>query len=306
MYISRWRDWLEQVDPYAMYRIMFHKSLFTAVVMVFVYWTLRPPSFLLYILSTFSIIFYETPLLTNYLSKSNATLLILVATAVGGITFYLIYPFKFFFLYYALMLFTACYWFINQHYPVLNAAMMCILVNAAFTTTLAGDATWQRAYDMTWSAALSIMVMFLCVRLYPNLYLSVWIRAFQKYIVSLINQTGQSNSKTILSLLTNSNLLLAYQQIIPRKYWRLTHKAISNLRYVHFALSVLGEQQDIHDITLINTHLERYAKAVLLREACPPFEDQLAIEGPLKHYVGRRLNVSISSWNKLIAERPIS
>lgn len=70
MSISKFKQWLDEVDPYALQRITLYKCLFVATVEVYVYWLFQPVSFLAFF-SPFFWLLFMSHLYFRLLKKKN-------------------------------------------------------------------------------------------------------------------------------------------------------------------------------------------------------------------------------------------
>jgi hypothetical protein len=97
MFMSKFKQWLDEVDPYALQRITLYKCLFVATVEVYVYWIFQPTSFMAFFLPFFVVPLYEAPVLTTFKEKEHLLIFIGVAMILISVSFYLVYPFQYLF-----------------------------------------------------------------------------------------------------------------------------------------------------------------------------------------------------------------
>lgn len=71
MSMSKFKQWLDTVDPYGIQRITFYKSLFLATVLVYVYWLFLPVSFVTFVTPFFTMSLYERPGISSFKKKNN-------------------------------------------------------------------------------------------------------------------------------------------------------------------------------------------------------------------------------------------
>lgn len=71
MSISKFKQWLDEVDPYALQRITLYKCLFIATVEVYVYWLFQPVSFIAFFIPFLLASLYEAPVLPTFKEKNN-------------------------------------------------------------------------------------------------------------------------------------------------------------------------------------------------------------------------------------------
>ncbi len=160
-------DWMDEVDPYAIQRLAVVKGMFIATIMVFVYWVFRPLSFSAYIIPAILIYYYESPALKTTKEKGKFSIFIFTAFMIGNITFYLIFPFKIIFFYYAILFFAFLYYLLDIYYNQLKTAAMLILAYSLFTLSDTPPANFQVVYTLFFSSMLSIITMLICLRIYP-------------------------------------------------------------------------------------------------------------------------------------------
>ncbi|WBV68761.1 hypothetical protein PGH46_00455 [Legionella pneumophila] len=71
MSMSKFIEWIDEVDPYAVQRIALYKSLFIATVMAYVYWVFRPTNFTAFFSPFLLVRFYESPVLPALKRKNT-------------------------------------------------------------------------------------------------------------------------------------------------------------------------------------------------------------------------------------------
>ncbi|WP_019216464.1 hypothetical protein [Legionella tunisiensis] len=94
MFISRFKHWLDEVDPYTIQRGALRKALFIATIMTYVYWLFLPVSYMSFILPFFILSIYEIPALSNFKKKEQLLVFISLSVLIISVSFYLIYPFR--------------------------------------------------------------------------------------------------------------------------------------------------------------------------------------------------------------------
>jgi len=104
MFTSKVINWFEKVDVYGVQRVVFHKALFILTVMVFAYWLFRPTYPLAYTAPLLVAVLYEVP--RSHPRERNKQLYFLFFIVLTcTVSFYLLFPFKFIFLFYTLYFF---------------------------------------------------------------------------------------------------------------------------------------------------------------------------------------------------------
>lgn len=307
MSILKLDNWLDEVDPYGIKQLTLYKSCFIATILVFTYWISRPAVFNAYFVPVLMMPFYELPVLKSFQDRNRLLLFIFIVMPLGGISFYLLFPFKFFFLFYAIIFFLTSYYIVGKFFPQLKALTMLLVVNSAIETSLYPEANLQIAYNIFFSGALSMTVIFVCLKIFPNRYFQVWSKAMQNFIGCLENEIESSilglDKKAQLDEVRHINMARLYQRFIPTEYLMNVHRLSVSIRNIQFALDNVydKDKNEVFWYTVKN-ELSNFKGAMKDGRAISQgfyFE----VETILQRHVADYLNRAVKSWNVLCARR---
>lgn len=305
-------DWLDRVDPYRIQRLIFHKTLFVAVWMVFAYWLFKPGNLNGFIAPLFVVSVYDIP--AKQRTRELRLLFMFGALLFCICSFYLLYPFKFVFLFYSLGFLAFLYFTILKYFPALRHASMLVIVNAALVLNTEPEANWQTCMTIFSSAVLSMTVMFCALKGYAWPYYHIWRSAIMKYMLCLEQEIAQVmvrypehpnefslEDAHLFSLeVQHLNIMRLYRPLIPRDQLRHSLKISHHVRNIQLALSNrVGEGKNIflwRDIAL-NLHRLRYA--MHRNRKCYVSSIHLQEDTALHHQAVRDLHSAVSHWNQL-------
>ncbi|HAT8586722.1 TPA: hypothetical protein JA995_10605 [Legionella pneumophila] len=304
MSMSKFIEWVEQVDPYAVQRIALYKSLFIATVMAYVYWIFRPTNFTAFFSPFLLVRFYESPSLASFKEKEHFLIFIGVVVILLSTSFYLVYPFRVVFFFFSVIALTSVYFYVLKKYLSLKNVTMLIVASGATILSTEPPANCQIVYDIIGSSALSMIAIFICLRFFPNQYLRVWKRAMAKFIQSLELDIEKSFSHRGLRFMQeemiNLSVIRQYRRLIPKKYMIFTQKISINIRNIQFSLDNLyyeGENQAFwHEV---KENLYRLRCAIKANTSCDDPIMSILPETKLQQYVMRCLQQAFSKWNQL-------
>lgn len=299
------KNWLEKVDPYYTQRIILRKALFIVVWLTAFNWLAKPDVFTAYALPCLLLTgFYENPSFNTYKQKDAALVFAFTVSGIGCVTFYLLYPFKFTLLFFALAHFSCLYFFCDRYYPKLKPLIMQTIIVSAINMTIEPSANLQIAVDMFFCVMLALMVTFTALKLHPNLYPIVWRKAFSYYLASVVEEIGHAinkfDSNTFVNGASHLNVIRAYRRLMPHELLRNITKVTVNIRNIQLAVNHLylkdKNEQFWYDF---QQEIRNYYLAVVNKKE--------AKIGKINHdeydftetYVIESLRKSIDNWNKI-------
>lgn len=304
MFISEMINPLDKADPYAIQRVVLGKALFTATILVFVYWVFRPSNFMMFVSPMLVVSFYEIPGVASFRDKENLLWFIFAATIVGSVTFYLVYPFRIIFFFYAIIFLAGLYHLVVRYFGQLKNITMIIMATITITLADKPPANLQIVYNMCTSSLLSMFTMFVCLRIYPNQSLIIWCRAMQKFIACLEKDIdsviAQQDRQFITDEITHLGTIRAFRRLIPKRYLQHTFRISIYLRNIQFALDNLYFET-VNDVfwRAVQHNFAQLRQSMRQRIPCPMPGILLMSGTPLQEYVLRCLNQAIHRWNLL-------
>ncbi|VEG91815.1 hypothetical protein [Legionella spiritensis] len=297
-------NWLDKRDPYAIQRIVLGKALFTATVLTYVYWFFKPDNFMTFAAPMLVVSFYEVPTVASRRKKDLLTGFIFAATLTGIATFYLMYPFRILFFFYAALFLSGLYFFVAAFFGELKNITMIILATATVVLSYQPPANLQVLYSMCTSAMLSMMTMFVCLHLYPNQSLIIWRRAMQKYIACMeadIEAAIQRQDRRYLSEeIHHLSTVRAVRQLVPKQDLMNTFRIAVYIRNIQFAFDNIYYETKNDDLwRAVQQSFAQLRESMRHFTPCPVTEIVVVSETPLQKYVIRCLHKAIRRWNQL-------
>ncbi|HAT8180558.1 TPA: hypothetical protein JA361_14150 [Legionella pneumophila] len=304
MSMSKFIEWVDQVDPYAIQRIALYKSLLIATIMAYVYWVFRPTNFTAFFSPFLLVRFYESPSLSSFKEKEHFLIFIGVVVVLLSTSFYLVYPFRVVFFFFSIIALASVYFYVLKNYLPLKNLTMLIIASGATILSTEPPANWQIVYDIVWSSALSMIAIFICLRFFPNQYLSVWKRALAKFIHSLEQDIEKSFSHRGLRFMQeemiNLSVIRQYRRLIPKKYMIYTQQISINVRNIQFSLDNLYyEAKNEAFWHEVKENLSMLRCAIKTSTSCGTPKISIVPETKLQQYVMRCLQKAFNHWNQL-------
>ena len=305
MFTSKLTRWLEKVDPYYTQRIILHKGLYLAVWLTAFNWIAKPDLFTAYCSAPMLLAgFTESSTFTTFAEKDKFLVVAFVISGFGCITFYLLYPYKFFLLFYAIGFLLIMYHFSTRFFPKFKPFIMTAIVASAINMTTTPAASLQIGIDMFFCMMLSLLVTFIAFKVYPNPYRKVWHRAFILYvkcvereITDVINRFETVNFATGAGHL---NVIRAYRRLLPRQNLINFSKVVISIRNISFSLTQLLEEEKSEAFWFNFQHqLKIFILALEYKRPCP----QLAFDTNDRifdhQFANQNLASAIRHWNKI-------
>lgn len=303
MFISKFKQWLDDNDPYGLQRITFHKALFVATIATYVYWIFRPVGTQTFFPAFFALSFYESPALVTFAEKER--LLIFMAVALIGISvsFYLVYPFKGTFFFFSVLVLAITYFMVLKYFYALKNLTMLLLVNGAVILSTQPQGSLQVAYNFTSAIVLAMATAFISLKIFPNRYLFVWNKAMQKFIFCLeegIDYAIQQKRASIADELIHIGMVRNFRRLVPHKYLMSTYRFSINLRRIEHCLdSLYYETMNETFWHFVKENLESIRLKMNDYTPCGSPNMPIQPETKLQHYIMNCLQQVFLQWNKL-------
>lgn len=307
MFFHHLKRWLEQVDPYYTQRIILRKGLFLAFWVTAINWLAKPDVFAAYAATIMLLAgIYESPSLSSYREKEQALVFSFVISGIGCVTFYLLFPFKFTLMFFALAHFAALYFFCDRYYPKFKPFMLQTIVVSALNMATLPAGNLQVAIDMFFCVMLGLFVTFLSFKFHPNLYARVWQRSFAHYLGCVVSEIGHALDKidthSFAEGARHLNIVRAYRRLLPRNVLLNITRSTIHIRNIQFALNhiYLKDKDDLF-WSKFQQQMGEFHMAVLQKEPCLIIAENNYASEFTQDYVIEHLNKSILNWNKICA-----
>jgi hypothetical protein len=304
MSISKFKLWLDTVDPYFIQRSALHKSLFIATIIVYVYWFFLPADYMAFILPFFMISLYEMPILSNFKKKEQLLYFIMFAVLIISVSFYLVYPFRGVFFFFSLVALILLYFFVLRYFYALKSLIMLSLSTGTIVLSTEPQGSLQIAYGFISSIALSAFTLFICLKIAPNHYLKIWNKALQHFIEyfekDIENALKENNLKLIKESITHFEMVRNYQQLVGKKYLLTSYRVAVYIRNIQLSLDNLyyEKKNDLfwlevkRNLHILRMNMNTYTP-------CDLSTLQFYPETSLQHYVVTCISRAFVHWNQL-------
>lgn len=304
MFISRLNKWLDDVDPYYTQRIILHKGLYLATWLTFFNWIARPDIFTAYCATPMLLAgFIDAPALNTFREKDKFIVTTFMISGFGTVTFYLMYPFKFFFLFYAILFLLALHYFTTKYAPKIKPFIMTCIVASALNISTTPPGSIQIAYDMFFCVMLGLLVTFFAFKFYPNPYRRVWHKALVLY-VGCVNQEitkalRHIDNDSFIAGVNHLNTIRLYRHLLPKQNLINFVKVIRSVRDISLALThILQYDTDKDFWHTYQNHFTNFENALKTKQICKILEP--ITDTNFDHlYVHNKLNEAILNWNKI-------
>ncbi|HHF0526126.1 TPA: hypothetical protein ACTUT5_003208 [Legionella anisa] len=304
MSISKFKQWLDEVDPYALQRITLYKCLFVATIEVYVYWLFRPVSFLTFFAPFLLVGMYEAPVLTTFKEKERLLFFIGIAIILISVSFYLVYPFRGVFFFFSVFAFTVTYFCVLKYFYALKNLIMLLIATGAVVLSTEPPANLEVAYGFISSTSLAMIFVFISLKCFPNVYLIIWNRAMQKFIQYLEEDIdsaiNQNNKSPIGEEILHLGMVRNYRRMLPKKYIMQACRISVNIRNIQHALDNLyyEAKNEVfwygikNNLSWLRINMKTYTQ-------CGTPTMPIEPETKLQHYVMHCLQQAFIRWNKL-------
>jgi hypothetical protein len=308
MSIFRLNSWLEKVDPYYTQRIILHKGLYLATWLTAFNWIGKPDIFTAYCAGPMLLAaFYESQSFTTFAEKDKFLVCSFMICGFGCMTFYLLFPYKFFLLFYAIGFFLVIYYLSSKFFAKLKPFIMTCIVGSALNMSTTPPASLQIAIDMFFCMMLSLIVTFVAFKLYPNQYRKVWHRAFILYVKSVNREiTDVINRFETINFATGAahlNIIRAYRRLLPKQNLINFAKTAIYIRNISFSLTyLLDEEKDETFWFNFQKQLAIFIQALEEKKACPQLSFNTTNNDFDYQYANQNLAKAIRNWNKICTQ----
>ncbi|CDZ77145.1 hypothetical protein BN59_01427 [Legionella massiliensis] len=304
MFISRFKNWLEEVDPYTIQRGALHKALFIAIVITYVYWFFLPVNYLSFILPFFIVSLYETPILSSFKKKEQLLLFSSLAVTFVSVSFYLVYPFRGTFFFFSLFVLAGLYFLVLRYFYALKSLVMLVLSTGTIVLGTEPEANLQIAYGIISSVALSSITVMICLKVFPNQYLRVWNKALQGFIKyfeeDIENALLENNRRFIKEPIIHFEMVRNYQRLVGKKYLLSSYRVAVYIRNIQISLDNLYYEQKTEIFwRSVKTNLNHLRLNMDSYTPCPPPKIDFPPQTKLQHYIVDCLNRAFAHWNNL-------
>lgn len=304
MSMSKFKQWLDVVDPYAIQRIALYKALFLATIMVYVYWLFLPVSITTFIAPFFMMSLYEVPGISSFKKKEQLLLFIGGSLMFVSTSFYLVYPFRVTFFFFSVAVLTALYLLVLRYFYALKNLTMLTIATGAIVLSTDPPANLQVAYGFISSIAITIITALICLRVFPNQYLTIWNRALQKFILyfeeDIENSMRHEHNKPIKEEIVHFEMVRHYQRLVGKKYIFPTYRIAVYIRAIQLALDNLYYEEKNEFFWLgIKTNLHRLRLNMADYAPCDLADIGMVPTTKLQQYVWGCLSRAFIHWNNL-------
>lgn len=301
MFTSVWAERLDRFDPYAIQRLGFYKACFTAVVMVYLYWLIHPSYFVGLVAPLILAGRYESTVLVSNQERDRYMAFIYLSLIACSLSFYLIYPFRYLFFIYALIFIAINYVLISRYYPKIKNASMLMIAISSVSLNIHPPANKEAAYALFFALSMSLGIVYVCLKLFPNHYFVIWKRGIIRYTDCLIADIhaliAQGPRQDIEQEVAHINIMRSYMRKLPQAMLRPAYSLYVNVRNIHFALN-LDQAQSADFWRQIEAALLQFVTD--LRAGRPTTESKsLQAETELHYQVLRHLRLATQHWNQL-------
>lgn len=308
MSISKFEQWLDKVDPYALQRITLYKSLVVATVQVYVYWLFQPVSFLAFFSPFLLLSLYEAPVLPTFKEKEWLLIFIGIAVILISVSFYLVYPFRGVFFFFSIFVFAVTYFCVLKYFYALKSLSMLLIATGAVVLSTEPPANLEVAYGFISSTALSITTTLICLRFFPNMYLIIWNKALQKFILYLEEDIdsalNQDRKSPIGEEIQHLGMVRNYRRLLPKKYIMQTYRVSVYIRNIQHSLDNLYyETKNELFWHGVKNNLSRLRHNMKTYTPCGTPTLYVAPKTQLQFYIARCLQLAFLRWNKLCSLR---
>ena len=303
----KFKRWLERVDPYYTQRIILRKGLYLAVWLTAINWLAKPDVFAAYAATPMLLAgFYESQSLISFREKEQALVFGFIVGGIGCVTFYLLFPFKFILMFFALAHFATLYFVCDRYYPKFKPFILQTIVVSALNMSTLPAGNLQIAIDMFFCVMLGLFVTFIAFKVHPNLYARVWQRGFTHYLSCVDAEIGHAINKldthTFVEGARHLNVIRAYRRLLPHNVLRNATKATTCIRNIQFALNhIYLKDKDVEFWSEFQHQLAEFHLAVAKQTPCLVLAINNHAPEFTQDYVIRNLNKSILNWNKICA-----
>lgn len=304
MSISKFKQWLDEVDPYALQRITLYKCLFVATVEVYVYWLFRPVSFLTFFSPFLLVGMYEAPTLTTFKEKERLLFFIGTAIIIISVSFYLVYPFRGIFFFFSVFAFAVTYFCVLKYFYALKNLTMMLIATGAVVLSTEPPANLEVAYGFISSTTLAVLFVFMSLRCFPNVYLIIWNRALQKFIQYLEEDIdaaiNQNHKNPIGEEIRHLGMVRNYRRMLPKKYIMQAYRMSVNIRNIQHALDNLYYEKK-NEVFWYGIKNNLYWLRLNMKTYTPCGIPTMPVEPEtkLQHYIAHCLQEAFIRWNKL-------
>jgi hypothetical protein len=302
--MSKFKQWFDAVDPYAIQRVALYKALFIATIVVYVYWLFLPVNLMAFIVPFFLVSIYEMPILSSFKKKEHLLIFICVGVSLVSVSFYMVYPFKGVFFFFSLFVLSSLYFFVLKYFYDLKNVIMTLLAIGTIVLDTEPFANLEIVYGLVSSTALSSVTVFVCLRIFPNQYLKIWNIALQKFIKYFEEDIAHAvlhDSYTLIKEeIIHFEMVRNYQRLVGKKYMLPSYRVAVYIRNIQLTLDNLyyEEKNEVFWFGVKN-NLHTLRMSMPAYFPCDIATIDLIAETKLQIYVVDCLKRAFIHWNTL-------
>lgn len=190
----------------------------------------------------------------------------------------------------------------------LKNIVMLIVATLTITIGLTPPANLQVALNMISSGLLSMITMFICLRIYPNKHLIIWRQAMQMFIQNIecdIDCLIHGKDRVNLSNEINHlNAARSVRALLLQKDMFHTYRISVYIRNIQFALdSINYEPKNSKFWQMILAQLTELRSNIFDYRACQSMDYKSLAITPIQIYVSKQLDKTIYQWEQLCLKK---
>ncbi len=301
--------YLEKIDPYFTQRLILYKSLYIVTIFVYIDWIFHiKTQFIAHTYTTALVAtIYENPLFTSYKEKKFIFVITYFTIALGSVLFYMVFQYKLALLFVSLGFFGTLYVLYIKYIPKLRAFVVLFIVICSMNMSYHPTGIFQIATSMFGTIMLSMIICYLSIISFPNIYHKVWQRAFILYLA------GLTNILNIDSTNINSNYIQLMLYDVHFKtmhaYRKLVKKSIKfNVMRINFSINnmfivatyLVNCKKNTSTWSTLNQHIQKFYNNIKKNCTTSALNVELLHDlTKVELYFIKHLNITIDNWNKL-------
>ncbi|RTK96018.1 MAG: hypothetical protein EKK64_05085 [Neisseriaceae bacterium] len=301
-------NWLDANDPYGIQRLLFFKLLYISCLLMIVYAIYKPVVFLAYLWPAVVLCAsYESPLFLRNKERSYYYFLVMVVCIANTAVFYLLFNYKVFFTFYAILFYFVAYYLSTKYAPKFTGFISPIIFVSGILMSAMPAASLQISINISMSITLSVLVGYLGHITFPNYQLTPLVRAYNLFMVEVVKEVdyliqGTSDEHDFFAGVTHLNTVRTIRHRVQKKYLNVAIRSMILMRDVHIAIQYQSFLSvDLKFWQYIYEELAKYQLAIenFQQFTLSAYEDKISEHDKQKHCVIKDLTKSVQYWNKL-------
>lgn len=302
-----WNNWANDLDPYGMQRLLFYKCCYIASLLMIVNIIYKPDVFSAYFWPPLMMFLtYESPLVIRNKDRLHGLIIVYVTCLIGSVSFYLLFSYKIIFSIYALLFYFIYFYLSSRYWKDITNAIFSICFVSSSIMVVKPELSLQVALDIFMSIILSLVVVIIGIKTFPNYYISIWKRAFRLFILEIVKEIDGnfSNEVNVLiykNIVSHLNLTRLVRHRIAKRHLRSSVYCTVYIRNMHIALQYVAfEQVEISFWHYIRNNLDGFQKSIATNCTYQMTTDYYNANITHEHQIIiNDLVKSIRFWNKL-------